>query len=191
MVYTYDTYEGSAPSLLISYTLELLYLQWDFSCIFLLGFYHLTGCSLPPLLEQLNSNWLFIPSAMWPREDMGLSEKPNTYKWFIFLSSYALFSSPYLPSSCLLWARLYVLLPGGKASVLHRSGPRSQLAPVRHGAATLQRYDDCDVPDLRLQTSLARSADAFQMSDVATFISPKMPMWCEVWITRGLAKKCM
>lgn len=51
---------------------------------------------------------------------------------------------------------LHLLLLSGKAAVLHGSGPRSQLASLRHGSASLQRHDDRFVPDLRLQTPLAR-----------------------------------
>lgn len=43
--------------------------------------------------------------------------------------------------------------------MLYRSGPGSQLAPLCHGVTPLQRHDDRDVPDLRLQTPLARSRD--------------------------------
>lgn len=77
-----------------------------------------------------------------------------------FSSLFFLFS--YLPSSCILWTWLHFLLPGGKASVLYRSGPRSQLATLCHGVAPLQCHDDRNVSDLWLQTPLARSADTFR-----------------------------
>lgn len=89
-------------------------------------------------------------------------------------NTYALFNSPnvgvltlhrvltpfsfVLFSSRLLRPWLHLLLPGRQAAVLHRSGPRAELASLCHGAASLQRYDDCAVPDLRLQAPLGRSA---------------------------------
>lgn len=83
----------------------------------------------------------------------------------------------YLPSSCILWAWLHFLLPGWKASVLYRSGPWSQLAPVCHGVAPLQCYDDRDVPDLWLQTPLARSANAFRWLIKEHLFFLKCPWW--------------
>lgn len=94
-----------------------------------------------------------------------------------FSSLFFLFS--YLPSSCILWAWLHFLLPGGKASVLYRSGPRSQLAPVCHGVAPLQCHDDRNVSDLRLQTPLARSADTFRWVMKQHLFLLKFP--CDVW----------
>uniref|UniRef100_A0AAQ4PCC4 Phospholipid phosphatase 4 n=1 Tax=Gasterosteus aculeatus aculeatus TaxID=481459 RepID=A0AAQ4PCC4_GASAC len=57
---------------------------------------------------------------------------------------------------CILWPRLHLLLPGGEAAVFYGSRSRTQLASLCHGAASLQCHDDRLVPDLRLQTPLAR-----------------------------------
>lgn len=59
--------------------------------------------------------------------------------------------------SCFLWSGLYFILLGRQVAVLHSCRTWAQLASLCHDPAPLQCNDDCPVPHLRLQASLARS----------------------------------
>lgn len=59
--------------------------------------------------------------------------------------------------SCFLWSGLYFILLGRQVAMLHSCRTRAQLASLCHDPAPLQCNDDCPVPHLRLQASLARS----------------------------------